>query len=349
MSSEINFEEMSGLGIVTLTRPDVLNALTTEMCKLFTRKLNEWQDKAAIKAVVVRGAGNKSFCAGGDIRVLVEQGPENNVLANEFFASEYKLNATIFHFQKPFIALLDGIVMGGGVGISVHGSHRIITENTLFAMPEAAIGLVPDVGASYFLPRSPGKVGTYLGMTGARLKGSDILYAGIGTAFMNSEKIELLMTKLAETEISSYDDVDAIVATLADDPGAAPLDEYRDLIDAAFAENSVEGICEHLSIIDHEWAKETHAVLMKMSPISLKVFTEQLHRSANLDFDECMVMEYRIASAILSYDSDFYEGVRAVLIDKDHNPNWIPASLKEVTNDMVQAHFQVPGSGDLLL
>ncbi len=349
MSSEINFEEMSGLGIVTLTRPDVLNALTTEMCLLFTQKLNEWQNMETIRAVVVRGAGNKSFCAGGDIRLLVEQGPESNITAYDFFAAEYKLNATIFHFQKPFIALTDGIVMGGGVGISIHGSHRIITENTLFAMPEAAIGLVPDVGASYFLPRAPGKVGAYLGMTGARLKGSDVLYAGFGTAFMGSDKIELFVTKLAEAEISSYDDVDTIVATFADDPGAAPLDEYRDLIDAAFSENSVEGIYEHLSIIDHDWAKETLAVLMKMSPISLKVLTEQLDRSAKLDFNECMVMEYRFAWAILSYDSDFYEGVRAVLIDKDHNPKWIPASLSEVTNEMVQAHFQIPVSGDLLL
>lgn len=349
MNKDINFEETSGLGVVTLTRPDVLNALTSDMCLQLAQKLGEWQDSPAIKAVVIRGAGNKSFCAGGDIRTLVEHGPDNNIAACEFFAAEYKLNAKIHHFPKPFIALIDGIVMGGGVGISIHGSHRIVTENTLFAMPETAIGLVPDVGASYFLPKFPGHVGRYIGLTGARLMGSDILYAGIGTAYMKAEKLEQFISELMSSDITSDDDVDTIVARFAENPGAAPLDEFRDLIDAAFSENSIEDIIDHLKAIDHEWAKETLAVLMKMSPISLKVALEQLNRAGNLDFDECMVMEYRIATAILSYDSDFYEGVRAVLIDKDHNPKWIPASHDEVSNDMVLAHFQIPPNGDLVL
>ncbi len=349
MSSEVNFEVMSGLGVITLTRPDVLNALSHEMCVLIHDKLDEWQAADDIKAVVVRGAGNKAFCAGGDVRAIVDQGHERNVAASEFFAAEYRLNAKIFHFQKPYIVLLDGIVMGGGVGVSIHGSHRIVTENTLFAMPECAIGLVPDVGASHFLPRMPGAVGTYLGMTGARLMGSDVLYTGVGTAYMASEKLEQLISKLADEEIGTCDDVDTIVAEFAEDPGPAPLDEFRDLIDAAFGENSAEDIFDHLSIIDHDWARETHAVLSKLSPISLKVIVEELQRGSKLDFDDCMVMEYRIVSAITAYDSDFYEGVRALLLDKDHDPNWIPATLEEVSNDMVLAHFQIPAGGDLLL
>lgn len=347
MSEDILFEQRSALGVITLNRPDALNALTTEMCSEMDRILVEWEKDDSISAVIIGGDGDKAFCAGGDVRVIVEQGYENNTLSQEFFATEYKLNARIFHFSKPFIALLDGITMGGGVGVSIHGSHRIITEKTLFAMPESAIGLIPDVGGSYFLPRLPGALGIYLGLTGARLKGSDILHAGIGTAYMNSEKLDEFVKALEEGNISSNDDVDAVLAGFADDPGQAPLDEFRDLIDAAFSENTVEDIFDHLSIIDHDWARQTFAVLKKMSPISLKVITEQIARGAKLEFNDCMIMEYRVVSAISAYDSDFYEGVRAVLIDKDHKPNWMPATLDEVSTEMVMAHFNAPQNGDL--
>ncbi len=349
MSNDVEFMQSSGLGIITLNRPGALNALSTDMCRAIDEKLAAWDVDKGIKAVVIRGGGGKAFCAGGDVRAIVEQGHENNTKAQEFFATEYKMNARIFHFSKPFIALLDGITMGGGVGVSIHGSHRIVTENTLFAMPEAAIGLIPDVGGSYFLPRFPGATGLYLGLTGARLKGADTLYVGIGTAYMQSDKLAEFIHSLEENDISSDDDVDAIVAQFADDPGSAPLDEFRDLIDAVFSEKTVEDIFDHLSIIDHDWARQTLAVLKKMSPISLKVIIEQLERGRSLEFDDCMIMEYRIVSAISSYDSDFYEGVRAVLIDKDHNPNWIPPTLGEVTHEMVMTHFDVPASGDLLL
>lgn len=349
MSEDVIFSKKSALGIITLNRPEVLNALSMEMCRALDQKLSEWQNDKSIEAVIIKGAGDKAFCAGGDARTIVEQGPENNILAQEFFASEYKMNATLFHFNKPFIALMDGITMGGGVGASIHGSHRIVTEKTLFAMPEASIGLFPDVGSSYFLSRMPGAIGLYLGLTGARLKGADILYSGIGTAYMNSDKLENFVEALAENDISSDGDVDKIIAHFAEDPGSAPLDEYRDLIDAAFSENTVEDIFDHLGDIDHDWAGETLAVLRKLSPISLKVIVEQLSRGVRLEFDDCMIMEYRIASAICSYESDFYEGVRAVLIDKDHSPNWIPEKLEDVSADMVMAHFDIPASGDLEL
>ncbi|MCC3862025.1 enoyl-CoA hydratase/isomerase family protein [Pseudemcibacter aquimaris] len=349
MSEEIQFHQQSGLGVISLNRPDVLNALSLEMCLELDQKLSEWESDDSIQAVIIRGEGGKAFCAGGDVRTIVEQGFENNQMADEFFATEYKMNARIHHFKKPYIALLDGIVMGGGVGVSIHGSHRIVTEKTLFAMPESAIGLIPDVGGSYFLPRLPGSLGKYLGLTGARLKGSDVLYAGIGTAYMSSEKLEEFVATLMQEDISSDEDVDQIIARFAEDPGEAPIDEFRDLIDAAFSETTMEDILDHLSDIDHDWARETGAVLNKMSPISLKVIVEQLNRGAKLEFDDCMIMEYRIVAAISSYDSDFYEGVRAVLIDKDHNPNWVPPTLSEVSHAMVMAHFDVPKSGDLEL
>ncbi|MBL4603223.1 MAG: enoyl-CoA hydratase/isomerase family protein, partial [Emcibacteraceae bacterium] len=329
--------------------PGVLNALSTGMCSAMDKQLTAWENDTSIKAVVIKGSGEKAFCAGGDVRTIVEQGPENNLAAKEFFSTEYKMNAKIFHFSKPFIALLDGVTMGGGVGVSIHGSHRVVTEKTLFAMPESAIGLIPDVGGSYFLPRLPGSLGLYLGLAGARLKGADILYAGIGTAYMSSEKLEDFVTALRDNDISSNSDVDNIIAAFAEDPGEAPLDEFRDLIDAAFSEKTVEDIFDHLGDIDHEWAQQTLAVLKKVSPISLKVITEQLNRGAKLDFDDCMKMEYRIVCAISAYASDFYEGVRAVLIDIDHAPNWMPPTLDEVSAEMVMAHFDSPADGDLSL
>lgn len=349
MNEEILFSQDTGVGVITLNRPDVLNALSTDMCLKLDEQLKEWESNDEINVVIIEGAGEKAFCAGGDVRSIVEQGFQENAIAKEFFATEYKMNARIHHFSKPFIALLDGIVMGGGVGVSIHGSHRIVTEKTLFAMPESAIGLIPDVGGSYFLPRLPGALGRYLGLTGARLKGSDILYAGIGTAYISSDKINDLIVALKNEDIASHDDVDQLIAKFAVDPGHAPIDEFRDLIDAAFSELTVEDIFEHLSEIDHDWARETYAVLKKMSPISLKVITEQLNRGGKLEFDDCMTMEYRIVCAISAYDSDFYEGVRAVLIDKDHNPNWMPATLGDVNHEMVLAHFNVPSDGDLAL
>jgi enoyl-CoA hydratase len=349
MNDDILFRETAGIAFITLNRPDVLNALSCEMCAALHEKLNQWSQDDTIKAVIINGSGGKAFCAGGDVRTIVEQGHEDNKMARDFFSIEYKMNAALYHFKKPFISLLDGITMGGGVGVAIHGSHRIVTEKTLFAMPESAIGLIPDVGGSYFLPRLPGAIGKYLGLTGARLRGADVLYAGIGTAYISSEKLEDLVSMLMEEDISSDQDVDAIVARFADDPGEAPLDEFRDLIDAAFSETNAEDIMDHLSDIDHDWARETLAVMGKMSPISLKVITEQLNRGAKLEFDDCMLMEYRIVMAISSYASDFFEGVRAVLIDKDHAPNWLPATMSEVSNAMVLAHFDTPVSGDLIL
>ncbi len=347
--SNVIFEEKSGIGFITLNRPDVLNALSTNMCLQIDQKLQIWENESGIKAVIINGSGDKAFCAGGDARNIVAQGPDNNITAREFFAAEYRMNARIFHFPKPYIALLDGITMGGGVGVSIHGSHRIVTEKTLFAMPEASIGLFPDVGSSYFLTRFPGSLGLYLGLTGARLRGADILYIGVGTAYMNSEKLTDFIDAVINEKAISHDNVDKIIARFAEDPDAAPIDEYRDLIDTAFSETTIEDIFEHLSDIDHDWAKQTLAVLKKMSPMSLKVIIEQLSRGKKLEFDDCMLMEYRIANALSSYDSDFYEGVRAVLIDKEHNPKWLPESLDHVTQEMVLAHFDVPADGDLLI
>ncbi len=348
MDKEIIFEENGGIGFIILNRPKLLNVLSTQMCFMVDQKLSDWQSASHIQAVVIKGAGDKAFCAGGDVRAVVEQGPDNNISARQFFATEYKMNARIFHFPKPFIALLNGITMGGGVGVSIYGSQRIVCEKTVFAMPEAAIGFIPDVGASYFLPRLVGALGLYLGLTGAHLMGADILYAGLGTAYMNSNKFEALQNELINQDISSDRDVDNIIARFAENPGEAALDQFRDLIDAAFSEKTIEDIIDHLEIIDHQWAKQTLAVLKKSSPLSLKLIMEQLTCGSKLEFNDCMTMEYRIVCAITSYASDFYEGARAILIDKDHNPKWLPKTVEEVSTEMVMAHFEIPTTGDLI-
>ncbi|MCF8474637.1 MAG: enoyl-CoA hydratase/isomerase family protein [Emcibacter sp.] len=347
--AEILFEVRGRIGIITLNRPKALNSLSTNMCRLMDEALIKWANDDAVKAVIIQGAGEKAFCAGGDVKTLAENSPEDHHMATEFFATEYVMNSRIYHFPKPYIALLDGITMGGGVGVSVHGSHRIITEKCLFAMPESAIGLIPDVGGSYFMPRLPGKLGMYLGLTGARLRGADILYAGIGTSFMTSDKIEPFIAAFTTAEIADGTDVDRIIAGFAENPGEAPLDEYRDLIDAAFGEICLEDIMDHLDALDHDWAKKTLAALKKMSPISMKVIIEQILRGGTLDFNAAMKMEYRIVSHIVSYQSDFYEGVRAVLIDKDQNPTWNPPHIEDVTDDMVAAHFAPLGDKELVL
>ncbi len=347
--AEILFEQRNGLGIITLNRPKALNSLSTDMCARMDQALIRWAGDDAIKAVIIQGAGEKAFCAGGDVKTLAENSPEDHHLATEFFATEYVMNSRIYHFPKPYIALLDGITMGGGVGVSVHGSHRIITERTLFAMPESAIGLIPDVGGSYFMPRLPGRLGMYLGLTGARLRGADILYAGIGTAYVPSDRLAALVAALAEAEIADAADVDRVIADFAEDPGEAPLDEFRDLIDAAFGEECLEDILDHLDAIDHDWARKTLATLNRMSPISMKVIIEQILRGAELDFNAAMKMEYRIVSHIVSYQSDFYEGVRAVLIDKDQKPKWNPPTVAAVSDDMVAAHFKELGDRELVL
>lgn len=349
LAAEVLFEQRGSLGIITLNRPKALNSLSTGMCALMDDALIKWAGDDTIGAVVIQGAGEKAFCAGGDVKTLAQNSPEDHHKATEFFATEYVMNSRIHHFPKPYIALLDGITMGGGVGVSVHGSHRIITERCLFAMPESAIGLIPDVGGSYFMPRLPGKLGMYLGLTGARLKGADILYAGIGTSYMTSDRIEAFVAALAEAEIKDATDVDRVIADFAADPGAAPLDEFRDLIDAAFGEQSIEDIMDHLDAIDHEWAGKALSKLKKMSPVSMKVIIEQISRGATLEFNDAMKMEYGIVSHIVSYQSDFYEGVRAVLIDRDQNPVWNPATVDDVTDHMVAAHFENPDIQELKL
>lgn len=339
--AEIRFEERGHLGLVTLSRPKALNALTHDMCRKLDVRLQAWAADANIQAVVITGEGEKAFCAGGDIRALYDGGKAGDPSVLRFYADEYRLNAKIKHYAKPYIALIDGIVMGGGVGVSIHGRHRIAGDRTVFAMPETGIGLFPDVGGSYFLPRCPGKIGMYLALTGARLKAADLLYAGIATAYVPSDRIPELLAAIGERG-------ESVIGTYAQDPGPAPLAAHRDVIDKCFAGDSVEAILAALAAEGSDWALKTRDGLLAKSPTSLKVTYRQIIDGAAKDFDDCMRMEFRMVSRVM-HGVEFFEGVRALIIDKDNQPKWQPANLKDVSPADVEAYFAPLPEGDLKL
>jgi len=331
--TEILFEQRGAAGLVTLNRPKALNALTHDMCLKLKAQLDIWATDASIKSVAVRGAGDRAFCAGGDIRVLYESGKAKTPYAFDFYRDEYILNVAIKHFPKPYIAMINGIVMGGGVGVSVHGSHRVANENVTFAMPETGIGLFPDVGGSYFLPRCPGQIGMYLALTGARFKTADSLYAGVATHFVPSAKWEALIAKLAEG--ATPDDA---LKSLSDTVPGDFLTEHRAVIDRIFAGNSVEEILAALDTEHTDWADDTAKTIRSKSPTSLKVTFRQIREGATKDFDDCMRMEWRMVNRIIA-GHDFYEGVRATILDKDGAPKWNPADLQHVGEAAVAAYF----------
>lgn len=340
---EVLFERRGSLGKITLNRPGALNALTLGMAEAMAAQLRDWAGDGDVAAVFVTGAGEKAFCAGGDIRALYDSGKTpGDSLTRDFYRVEYQLDRLIKRYPKPYIAAIDGVVMGGGVGVSVHGSHRVATERTLFAMPETGIGLFPDVGGSYFLPRLPGRTGLYLALTGARLRAADCHYAGIATHHVPAARLEELEAALAE----SREAADTTIAGFHTPPGPAPLAEQRAEIDRLFAGESIKAIMEALAAEGTEWAASVHATMATKAPLSQKATFRQLARGAKLAFEDCMVMEYRMSQAAMAAP-DFYEGVRAAVLDKDGKPVWSPATLKDATEAMVDAWFARPPEGDL--
>ncbi|MFC4351188.1 enoyl-CoA hydratase/isomerase family protein [Fodinicurvata halophila] len=350
---DIRFERLGKVACVTLDRPKALNALTLGMIRAFQPVLEDWGKDPDVQAVVIRGSGPKAFCAGGDVRAVCEAGLEGGELTRIFFREEYILNRTIKRFPKPFIALPDGITMGGGMGLSVHGRYRVATEKTVMAMPETAIGFFPDVGGSYFLSRLPAPFGAYVALTGARLKAADALYLGLATHYMPSERLESVLEEFARLDVSEEEPwhwdakIAEILDTHSETPGAASLEAEHARIKRHFAHESIEGILDSLAAEDSDWAREVRESLEQRSPTSLKITMEQIRRAADLDFDACMRMEYRMSQGCMA-GHDFYEGIRAVLIDKDHAPDWRPSTVREVSPEIVQAHFESLGSLELV-
>ncbi|SLN44590.1 enoyl-CoA hydratase/isomerase family protein [Oceanibacterium hippocampi] len=345
---ELLVEARGGLRLVTLNRPEALNALTHGMCLELDRLLAAWESDPAVGAVLLKGAGERAFCAGGDIRKLYDEGRHGGRYPYDFYHDEYRLNARVHHFPKPYIAVLDGIVMGGGVGISMPGPHRIVTENTLFAMPECGIGLFPDVGGSHFLPRLPGRVGLWLGLTGARIKAADCIAAGIGTSHLPAAKLGHLEDALAALsyEPGAPDGVGPAIEVLSEPPEMVPLAAIRDEIDACFDGPDVESVLAALKASPSDWAAKAAAAIERNSPTSLKVAFRQYHEGAKRDFEACMRMEWRMVNRIIA-GRDFYEGTRAVVIDKDQKPVWQPPGLGDVSDADVDAYFAPLDGGDL--
>ena len=347
--SEILFEINGNIGLITLNRPKALNALTLNMIRLMDAEMRQWANDDNVKAVVVRGAGEKSFCAGGDVRAVWQAGKDGDKLSKEFFYEEYILNHLIHNYSKPYIALLDGITMGGGVGIAALGSHRVVSEKILFAMPETSIGLFPDVGGSWFLNKCPGELGMYLALTGARLKAADVIYTGIGTDFIPSDKIDQLQNALSKANYDNGDAVaivDMIIADFEGDAGDITIDSNIDIINDCFNKNSVEEIISSLKSINNDFTAAVLIDLDKKSPTSLKISFKQLRDGKNMSFDNCMIMEYRLSQGCMA-NVDFYEGIRALLVDKDKSPIWSPNNLMDVGDDLVNQHFKSLGEGDL--
>jgi enoyl-CoA hydratase len=310
-------------------------------------QLAAWAADGKVHAVVLSGAGERAFCAGGDVRAVWQAGKAKQDLTASFFRLEYRMNRRIKTLPKPHIALLDGVTMGGGVGISVHGSHRIATERTLIAMPETGIGLFPDVGATYFLSRLPGGLGLYLGLTGVRMKAADAVYAGFATDYVPSARLDKLMSALGAAKKASNEDLTALIREFAEEPGPAPLASKRAAIGRCFMQETLDDVLDALTHEPDDWSDETLKILKtRCSPTSLKVTFEALRRASKMDFDAAMVMEYRLSQAFMA-GHDFYEGIRALLIDKDNKPAWDPATLGGVTKDIVEAHFVSPAAGEL--
>jgi len=342
MGGDILFERRGHAGVITLNRPRALNAHTHGMAVAMHRRLEEWALDDGVALVVVRGAGDRAFCAGGDIRALRRVCMEDPDMCRRFYWDEYRLIALIHDYPKPYVALMHGHVMGGGAGLSVHASHRVVAENLSFAMPECSIGLFPDVGASWFLPRMPGRLGMYLGLTGLRIGAEDAVYAGIADVIVPQAAFDGIVDELAET-----DEIEAVLGHHARRAGRGNIRMLGPLIDTVFGLDGVEEIVRALSASEGEWARTALDAMKRNAPTSLKVTFEQLRRGASLDFADCMRMEYRLACRMATAH-DFAEGIRARIIDKDGSPRWKPARLEDVDEAAVAAMF-APLERELLL
>lgn len=336
MTDQIISRVVGNLGHITLNRPKALNALTHEMCEEITGLMVAWEKDPAIGAVLVDGSGDRAFCAGGDVILLHDSGKAGDKRAENFWRTEYALNDLIHRYKKPYISLIDGIVMGGGVGLSVHGRHRVAGDTTLFAMPETGIGYFPDVGGTYFLPRLGMAIGQWLGLTGARLKTAQVCELGIANSYVPSEQHRALIEALGNAALDGTDiAVLNVMAAFVQKPPMA--DKIPDIVNA-FGATSVTGILASLDADGGEWAQTQAQNLRKKSPVALSVTFESIKRGAKLNFREAMAQELDISLGFLN-TQDFYEGIRAQLIDKDRNPKWSASELTDVTAMEISRHF----------
>ena len=350
MHQELLFEARNHVGFLTLNRPDALNALSDGMVHLMHARLREWAADPAIFAVVVKGAGDKAFCAGGDVRAIYESFTSSASLHHEFFATEYQLDHYIHCYPKPCIALMDGIVMGGGMGIAQGAGLRVVTDRTRMAMPEVGIGLFPDVGGSYFLSRLSGGLGAYLALTGVSIRAPDALYAGLADAYLPHEAVETFEHALGALRWSQNHlaEIDQVLRPL----GTATLPEptlaaVRPAIDLHFSRPDIRAVIESLQAESRpqyaEWAGQTLKVIATRSPLMMAVTARQLQLGRTMGLADCFRMELGMVRHCFQ-QGDFMEGVRALLVDKDNAPRWNPARIEDVSEQMIEAFFAHRGS-----
>ncbi|WP_397577240.1 enoyl-CoA hydratase/isomerase family protein [Sphingorhabdus sp.] len=337
MTDDILLKVEGHAGFISLNRPSALHALTLPMVHAMTAALLEWRDDPAVKCVVIDHADGRGFCAGGDIAFLRNSAMnDGGVSGLKFFHDEYQLNHLLFSYPKPVVAFMDGITMGGGVGISQPARFRVATENTKFAMPETGIGLFPDVGGGWYLSRLEGRVGQFLALTGSRIAGAGCLSLGLATHYLTSNVLAEAKSRIATEDVER---IDGILGTLSVTPPDSKIVETIVQINRHFASDKLEDILASLEGDESDWAIKELATLRTKSPQTCKVALRQLAESSKLtDFADNMAMEYRIASRVI-VRPDFAEGVRAVIVDKDNSPKWDPATAEGVTDALVDAIF----------
>jgi enoyl-CoA hydratase len=344
-TDEVLIRREGRAGRITMNRPQALNALTLGMVRQIWDALRAWQDDPAIGLVILDGAGGRALCAGGDVRSLYDSRAQGSGQARTFWREEYALDALIGRYPKPFVAIQDGIVMGGGIGLSGHARHRIVTERSKLAMPETGIGLIPDVGGTWLLAHAPGEAGLYLGLTGEAMAAADAVYARFADAFVLSGKIERLVARLADAKGGP---VGAAIAEVAEDPGPSSLAARRTDIDRTFGGETVEVMLDALAAMPGEWAQKTQAALAQKSPKSLKLACAAIRNARRLaSLEAALKFEFRLCTRLFE-DGEFIEGVRALIVDKDRKPAWSPPRLADVTPELVAAYLApLPPGEDL--
>lgn len=324
------------IGMITLQRPQALNALTSSMCQSIDHFLQEWEEDSEVKAVVIQGQGDRAFCAGGDVRRVFEVGSTSPDQALEFFRVEYQMNRRLFHFSKPYIALMHGITMGGGLGVSVHGSHRVAAESLVLAMPETGIGFYPDIGGSHFLTHCPGKLGWHLGLTGDKVNAYDAFYLGLVDFVMDQNDFPQIIDQLTGLvfDHDAHTQVSQLLKSWQFPIQESMLMLEQPEIDYYYTATTMEAILQKLQENPTPRSLKIQQQLMQKSPTSLKITLQLLNQSALLDFDQCMDFEWKLTQCFMKCP-DFAEGVRAAIIDKDRKPCWQPADLSEISDPLL--------------
>jgi enoyl-CoA hydratase len=336
-------------GIIRLNRPKAINAVTLQMFRDIDKALDVFESDPAVGLILLEGAGERGLCAGGDIRALYESSQVSGDLGKILWREEYILNARIAKFSKPYVAFMDGIVMGGGVGLSAHGRHRVVTERTRLAMPEVGLGFFPDVGGTWLLSRSPGEIGTYFGLTGQTMNGPDAIYARFADAVVPSNKLGALRETLVNLRAGvNATEVKAAIDRFVTGETSGPVAAMRPRIDGWFAHDRMEDIVAALQRDGSELAQSTLGTLQEKSPRGMVVALKLLRLArASSSLEQCLVREYRAALEVFKSD-DFREGVRAAVIDKDRNPRWSPPRIEEVTPEMIAPYFAEIGADELV-